>query len=390
MINIVYNGLRIILRPGDKFMKFLPYRKQEMKKIIVTPLIGLGDVLMTTPALELLKKAVPESSVTYCTMNRGTYEVLLGNPDIDTLVYYPMLGPNKAAALWQILRECSGRYDVSINFYPSNRIHYNLFSLLTLAPLRIGHTYLRMNFSQANWIKNRTVVEDDTRHCVEENVALLPFLGIDSAAARRPVPRLKLCLDEKEIEGGRAFRLKNAAGGPLIGVHAGTSVFKGHAARRWPKERFASLIRSVPDAGFVLFGTAEEEEANRYIVQASAAPDRVTLVNDKTIRQVAAMIRACDFFITNDSGLMHVAAAAGTPVIAIIGPTNPAYIYPWGVEHRVITAPTPCRHCFHYSPKPLRCTNAVQFECLTAITVESVTSATKEFVRKFNGRGLKA
>jgi heptosyltransferase-2 len=331
-------------------------------------------------------------------MNRGTYEVLLGNPDIDALVYYPMLGPNKAAALWQILRECSGRYDVSINFYPSNRIHYNLFSLLTLAPLRIGHTYLRMNFSQANWIKNRTVVENDSRHCVEENVALLPFLGIGTATAGTSVPKLKLCLDESEIREGREYRLKmtgssgsgGGSGRALIGVHAGTSVFKGHAARRWPKERFAALIRGVLDASFVLFGTAEEEEANRYIVETAAAPDRVTLVDDKTIRQVAAMIRFCDFFITNDSGLMHVAAAVGTPVIAIIGPTNPAYIYPWGVEHKVITAPTLCRHCFHYSPKPLRCTNAVQFECLTAITVESMTSATKEFVRKFNGRGLKA
>ena len=129
----------------------------KMNRIIVTPLIGLGDVLMTTPALALLKKQVPGAHITYCTMNEGTYEILKGNPDIDRLRYYPMLGPNKAAALWQILRECSGRYDVSINFYPSNRIHYNLFSLLTLARVRIGHTYLRMNFSQANWVKNRTI-----------------------------------------------------------------------------------------------------------------------------------------------------------------------------------------------------------------------------------------
>ncbi len=355
-----------------------------MKKIIITPLIGLGDVLMTTPALELLKKNLPDSLVTYCTMNRGTYEVLRGNPDIDRLVYYPMLGPNKAVATWQLLRESSGRYDVSINFYPSNRIHYNLFSLLTLAPKRIGHTYLRMNFSQANWIKTKTIVEDDTKHCVEENVALLPFLGIDPAGAL--IPNLKLCLDDKEIEEGRAFRRKNAESRPLVGVHAGTSVFKGHAARRWPKECFAELIRGTPDAHFILFGTAEEGDANRYIVEAAAETHRVTLADDKTIRQVAAIIRACDFFITNDSGLMHIAAAMVTPVIALIGPTNPAYIYPWGVEHRLITAPTPCRHCFRYSPKPLRCTNPVQFECLTAITVESVAGVTKEFMGRFADR----
>jgi ADP-heptose:LPS heptosyltransferase len=356
-----------------------------MNKIIVTPLIGLGDVLMTTPALEALKKSRPDAHITYCTMNRGTFDILGGNPDIDRLVYYPMLGPNKAAALWRILSECTGRFDVSINFYPSNRIHYNLFSLLTCAPVRIGHTYLRMNFSQANWIKNRTIVEDDRRHCVEENMALLSFLGVDPTAM--PVPRLKLCLDNKEIEAGNAFR-KACGDRPVVGVHAGTSVFKGHAARRWPRERFAALINAVPEAKFLLFGTAEEEEANGHIVRHAAAPDRVALVNDKTIRQAAAIIRACDFFVTNDSGLMHIAAAVGTPVIAIIGPTNPAYIYPWGVEHRLVMAPTPCRHCFRYSPKPLRCTNPVPFECLTAITVDAVTGVTKEFLKKFRNRGI--
>jgi ADP-heptose:LPS heptosyltransferase len=355
-----------------------------MKKTIVTPLIGLGDVLMTTPALALLKKNRPDTQITYCTMNRGTYEILKGNPDIDRLVYYPMLGPNKAAALWRILCECTGRFDVCINFYPSNRIHYNLFSLLTGAPLRIGHTYLRMNFSQANWIKNRTIAEDDRKHCVEENLALLPFLGVDPAA---PAPPLKLCLDEREIEEGRAFR-KGAGTRPLVGVHAGTSVFKGHAARRWPRERFSALVNALPEAGFVLFGTGEEEEANRYIVENAAGPGRVTLVSDRSVRQVAAMIRACDFFITNDSGLMHIAAAAGTPVVAIIGPTNPAYIYPWGVEHRLIVAPTPCRHCFRYSPRPLRCDNPERFACLTAITVEAVAEAAREYVEKFSGRGL--
>jgi ADP-heptose:LPS heptosyltransferase len=355
------------------------------RKIIITPLIGLGDVLMTTPALELLKKNLPDTYVTYCTMNTGTYEVLRGNPHIDNLVCYPMLGPNKIAALWQLFRECTGRYRTSINFYPSNRLHYNLFSLLTFAPQRIGHTYLRMNFSQANWIKTRTIVEDDARHCVEENVALLPLLGIDPAAAT-PIPRLNLYLDDKEFAEGKAFR-KIAGGRPLIGVHAGTSVFKGHGARRWPKERFAALVSELPDAHFVLFGTAEEEEANRYIIHATAAGHRVTFVNDKTIRQVAAITRACDFFISNDSGLMHVAAAVGTPVIAIIGPTNPAYIYPWGVEHKVITPATPCCHCFRYSPKPLCCTNAVPFECLTSISVESVAGAAKEFLVRFAGRG---
>ena len=198
---------------------------------------------------------------------------------------------------------------------------------------------------------------------------------------------MKLYLDNAESEEGSGIRRK-LSDLPVIGVHAGTSVFKGHAARRWPWDRFAELISAVPNAHFVLFGTIEEEETNRSILKAVKATGRVTLVNDKTVRRVSAIIRACDFFISNDSGLMHIAAAVGTPVIAIIGPTNPAYIHPWGVEHKVITAPAKCLHCFRYSPTPLHCTNTPPFECLTGITVDMVAEAAKEFLAKFAGRGL--
>jgi heptosyltransferase-2 len=261
-------------------------------------------------------------------------------------------------------------------------MHYNLFSLLTLAPKRVGHTYLRMNTSQLNWLKNYTITENDALHCVEENVALLSLLGIDFAGV--PVPPLSIYLDESEIAGGKAFR--NTFGGrPVIGVHAGTSVFKGHAARRWPKERFAEVIRNFPDAHFLLFGTSEEEEANRFIL--GNVSGNATLVTDKTIRQVGAIIKSCDFFISNDSGLMHLAAAVRTPVIAVIGPTNPVYIHPWGVEHAVIMAPTPCRHCFRYSPKPLACTNSVPFECLLNLPVDKVIETTREYIGKFGFLG---
>jgi ADP-heptose:LPS heptosyltransferase len=356
-----------------------------MQKIIITPLIGLGDVLMTTPALDLLKTNIPDVSITYFTMNKGSHDVLKGNPSIDRLVYAPMLGPHKFAALLQILRDYVGRYDVSINFYPSNRVHYNLFSLLTLAPKRIGHRYLRMNFSQLNWLKTHTVVENDTMHCVEENVALLPLVGINPAGIS--AGPLRLYLSDQEIAEGKAFR-DHLTRKPLCGIHAGTSILKNQAARRWPKERFAELAATFPHLHFALFGTSEEEEVNQHIAAASGAADRITIVNDKTIRQAASIIRACDFFVSNDSGLMHLAAAVGTPVIAIIGPTNPAYIYPWGVEHKIITSPTRCRHCYHYSPKPLACTSAIPFECLAGITVPMVADAVQEYLRIYTGRGM--
>lgn len=348
-------------------------------------MIGIGDVLMTTPALALLKKNKPESKVTYCTMNKGTYEVLKGNPDIDNLIYYPFVSNNNFFALINFIKEQSFRYSTSITFYPSNRMHYNIVSLLTFAPQRVGHTYLHMNFSQLNWLKNKTIIENDSLHCVEENVKLLELCNINTSNI--DIPPMRIYLTEQEIESGIAYRKSISPSTCCIGVHAGTSILKGHMARRWPKEYFLELINRTNDAHFVLFGTNEEREANEFILK-NADPGKVTLVKNKSIRDVAAIIRACDFFLSNDSGLMHLAAAVGKPVIALIGPTNPIYIKPWGVYHKVISAPVKCCHCFIYSPKPLTCTNKNNFQCLTEISVDMVERELKEFIQLNRSRSL--
>jgi heptosyltransferase-2 len=243
-----------------------------------------------------------------------------------------------------------------------------------------------MNFSQLNWLKNRTIVEDDTLHCVEENILLLKFLDIDISTIS--IPPMNIYLKHQEIESGLQYRKSISPLECCIGVHAGTSVMKGHAARRWSKENFSKLINNIKDAHFLLFGTKEELEANQFIYD-NVEPGRVTFVNNKTIREVASIIRACDFFLSNDSGLMHLAAATGTPVIALIGPTNPTYIKPWNVPHKVISAPTPCCHCFRYSPKPLTCVADKKFECLTEISVEMVEKEVRAFIDSFSMRLLK-
>jgi len=351
-----------------------------MKNYIITPMIGIGDVLMTTPAIEVLKKHQPDSKITFCTMNKSTFEILRGNPFIDKLIYYPFLGNSKLSTLWKFIKEQSGRYTTNINFYPSNRYHYNLVSLLTFSPKRIGHKYLRMNLSQLNWIKNRTLLEDDTLHCVEENIRLLQLLKIN--LAEKDIPPMKVYLTPEEIEQGNIFCKSVAPLKCCIGVHAGTSTLKGQASRRWPKEKFVKLINTIKNAHFLLFGTDEEKEVNQFVFE-NTEQGKVTLVNNKSLREVASIIHSCNFFLSNDSGLMHLAAAVDKPVIAIVGPTNPVYIKPWHVKHAVVTAPVPCLHCFRYSPKPLTCSYKEQFLCISGISVEMVEFEVVKFMEVF-------
>jgi heptosyltransferase-2 len=354
-----------------------------MKKIIITPMIGIGDVLMTTPIIELIKKYIPDSKITFCVMNKGTYEVLRENPFIDDLAYYPLLGKSKLTTIIQFMLKHSLKYDLCINFYPSNRIHYNIFSFLTFAPFRMGHRYLRMNFSQLNWLKNKTIPENDSLHCVEENLKILQLMGVETETDQST--KIKIYLNNKELLDGIEFRKNHGGSGCCAGIHAGTSVLKGHEARRWPKEKFSQLINKHPDIRFFVFGTIEEEETNQFLLK-NALHSNVVLINNKSIREVAAIIAAMDFFISNDSGLMHLSVAVNTPVIAIIGPTNPVYIHPWNIPHKIIKTNLSCQHCFKYSPKPLDCTNQEHFACLKGISTEMVDTAVSEFKNCYTRR----
>lgn len=348
-----------------------------MEKIIITPLFGMGDTLMTTPALELLKKHRPNTHLTYFTFNKATHAVMENNPHIDNLVYYPIKVSHFYKDVPYVLSNLTGKFDTCINFYPSNRSAYNIFALMTLAKKRIGHNYLNMNFSQMNWLTNHNINENPNLHCIEENIQLLKFFDIDPDS--QEIPNTKIYLTDKEVSTGKEI-VSHIKGKKLVGVHAGTSTFKGHTNRRWPVSRFIELMDNHPDITFLLFGTGPEVEVNEEIKKALKNSDQAVIIKDISVKEASAVIGECDAFLTNDSGLMHIANAMQTPIIAILGPTNPNFIKPWNIKSKVVRLSLPCSPCFYYSPKPLKCKLNGKFNCLRNLETEKVSKALDEIL----------
>jgi heptosyltransferase II len=86
-------------------------------------------------------------------------------------------------------------------------------------------------------------------------------------------------------------------------------------------------------------------------------------------------------FVTNDSSQMHIAAALGLKVVAIIGPTNQNYIYPWKTKHKIVSLNLDCSPCFFYSPTPLICSrNDTKFKCIKELFVEMVYQSIIDFL----------
>ncbi len=347
------------------------------KRILITPLDGLGDNLMTTPVISQLKKHKPNWIITYFTFNPAANQILKNNPNIDNLYYYPLKSVNFIKSITYIIKNFSFRFNTCINFYPSNRSAYNLFCLLSFAKKRLGHTYKYMNTSQLNWIKNCLIKEDEKAHCVEQNIRLLKFFDIPHSL--HDIPDMKIYLTQEEKVIGQSFR-DSFKTEKIVGIHAGTNTFKNHDKRRWPEEYFVKLIDRFPDIHFLLFGTADEIDLNKSIKSSISNKNQVTIVQDKSIREVASIIGELDCFISNDSGLMHIAAAMDTPVLAILGPTNQHFIYPWSVKHKISRLNLPCSPCFFYSPKPLSCKLNNSFKCLHELSVSQVEKDFRELM----------
>ena len=347
-------------------------------KILFLPLYGIGDTLMTTPALRILKRERPEWKVHVLTMFKATHDVLLRNPCVDEIIYFPLL-----SSRWQGLKfafSLRGEYRITINPYPSNRRDYNILAYLIHAPYRLGHEYKQDNFKELNFLKNIRIMEDDSLHNVEENIRLLELLGIKS---REKLP-LELHLSPEEIAWGKRYLEERGIEGFLVGSHPGSSLFKYHTAKRWDKEKFKKLFDIIleerKDARILLFGGKEELGLREEIRKIN--PERMHVIDTKTVRETAAIMKNLSIFITNDSGVMHLAAACMVPIVAIFGPTNPGWVGPWGVPSRVVRLGLPCSPCFRYSPKPMICWAKRNYECMRKIEVEDVYRAYRSLTRE--------
>ncbi len=92
-------------------------------------------------------------------------------------------------------------------------------------------------------------------------------------------------------------------------------------------------------------------------------------------------MQRCNLFITNDSSLMHIAAALKLNIVVIIGPTNKNYIYPWQTNYKIASLDLDCSPCFYYSPKPLTCSRSdLKFKCIKDLSVDLVYEKAKEFL----------
>jgi heptosyltransferase-2 len=350
-------------------------------KILVISLSGIGDALMFTPALKLLRKNLPETEIDALVMYRGANEIFENNPNLNRVIHFNFLGEGSFKSL-KFLLQLRKKYDASISVYPSNRKEYNLISFLIGAKSKVGVVYLRNNKINLNSLNNIRVLENDNVHNVLTNIKLCEAL-VGKSFKEEPPLEFHISDEEKD----KARKYFNEAGITsdelVVGFHPGCSTLKNHDKRRWEPEKFVELGKKLIEkhsARILIFGGPEEKELKDRI-SSLINSDRVNVINAESLTKSTAILKRCNLFITNDSSQMHIAAALGLKVVAIIGPTNQNYIHPWKTEYQIVSLNLDCSPCFFYSPKPLICDRTdVKFKCIKELSVDMVYATAEKYL----------
>jgi len=343
-----------------------------MKKLLVLALSGIGDALMFTPALIVLKRAEPELEIDAVVMFKAVEEMYSNTGLFSRVIHFDFLKEGALNSLLFVIG-LRGKYTHSVSVYPSNRKEYNIISALIGAKNRGGVKYLRSDIDNLGFFNNIRVQESDSQHNAVTNIDLIKKLfAIESADQ----PPYYFPINSSNSDFAQDFiqKSKLERHRPIIGMHPGCNTLKNHINRRWAPENFAKLadiLASKFNSQNILFGGPEESDLRKQVIAAANSP--ILESNARSLPDSAALIKACTIFITNDSSLMHVSSAMGVPVVAIIGPTNKLYIHPWKTKYAIASLNLECAPCFYYTPKPLKCSRTdTQYKCVKELTPEQV------------------
>jgi ADP-heptose:LPS heptosyltransferase len=340
-------------------------------RILVIRRRYLGDIVLLGPVLRNLRLHWPQARIT-ALVEEPYADVLALHPDVDSTLVLP-----RAARHWvRLLRALrSGRFTHVFDF--DNTEKTAILTRLTGASFRIalyhGSFPVRLRRSYTHTAHHPSA-EHETHSIAEYYLQTLPVAGVPVVTHDvRLVPHEADVAFVRELL-GRLFCTVVPPNTRFLLVHPGS---RSHC-RLWPPERFGEVCRRIRGelkARVVLIAGVGEKELLHQILS-HAGPDPLVIDQHLSVPQLAALVAQFDLLLCHDSGPMHVAAAVGTRVVALLGSQNPVLFAPPGPGHTVLQPPLPCRNCV----APGICVPGDSYRnyCVRNIPVEQVFAAIRD------------
>lgn len=340
---------------------------------------AIGDVARTLPAVSALRAAYPGAHFAWL-VEPASRELVAGQPWVDEVLVFPRAALAEAlrrgqvvrfaATLWRFVRRLRRRrFELVVDFHSLAKSA--LLARASGARLRVGYArpYGREGSSWLATTRARLVPPPISRF--DRNLGLVEFLGVSERPALAP---LRVDPDVRQRLGAEL----GDAGPPVI-LHPGTSPGTPH--KRWETDGWAAVARTLDGEGLrvlVSCGPSAEEAAavEAIVAAADGAAARAPATAD--LGDLAALLAHARVFVGCDSGPLHVASLVGTPVVQLLGPTDPVENAPYpGTPSRTVRVPVAC------SPCRRGCAAAT---CMRRIRPEAVVAAARALLAA-PGRG---
>ena len=290
-------------------------------------------MVLLTPALRALKNAYPESNLTLLLRPRVA-DLMETHPYVDTCIV-DTKNRGLYRSVTKLVRRIRGAaFDVAVVLHPTS-FRNALLPFLARVPIRVG-----TNVSGRGILLTASRKDDTSVHEVHRYLRVLRLLDIDTGSDSLEFWHTDT--DREMIQG-----LLHAEGvsstDRLIALNLGTT----WRTKQWGTTNFAAVIQQIthlaPDVRIVLTGSSNE------LALVEALPTSLPIINlvgKTSILQLGALLERCEVCLTCDSGPMHIAAAVGTPTVALFGPTDPVRHRPYSNGHEVVEKSVSCRPCY--------------------------------------------
>ena len=318
-----------------------------MQKILVCHTgAWIGDMVLLTPALRALKQAYPGSFLALL-LRPLVVDLMKAHPYVDQCIVDTKT-EGQFRSLMKLARNIREHdFDVSVVLHPTS-FRNALLSFIARIPIRIGSNYRGRGFFLTTSCPHNTDL-----HEVDRYLTVLHLLNINTAPTSSSndtiqgfsQPKLEFWHTDAERQSIQKL-LKDEGITPndrLIAVNIGTTWW----TKQWDISNFAAVIKQISnvasDVKIVLTGSTLEQAL---VDELPFSDSTINLVGKTDILQLGALLERCEVCLTCDSGPMHIAAAVGTPSVALFGPTDPNRHRPYGTDHTVVEKSVSCRPCY--------------------------------------------
>lgn len=350
-------------------------RHDSIQKILIRSVNWIGDAVMTTPAISVIGEHFPHAEITILA-NKMVSQLFALHPGIDNVITFERQGKHHGVAGRLRLAAELRKHAFDLAVILPNSFDSALVPWLAGIPDRIG----KCSDGRTLLLSGRYNAAKGSPPCheVEYYLNLMRHFGITGSCTQ---PHLFISTEEEDMASSLLAERGIQANDFILGINPGASY---GSAKRWYPDRFAQVARRLAgqwSAKVVIFG-GPGETAIAADIENRLEGTAANLAGKTTVRELMALIKRCNFFITNDSGPMHIAAAFDVPLVAVFGSTDHTGTSPYNSKAVVVRSDVECAPC-----KLREC--PTDHRCMMAVTVEDVVDTARQlYLKNFKRKQL--